>query len=136
MQTVQYGGFENFNLQDVGSDPKVNVDIKLHNPNPFGATLKNMDLVLSSGNKQIGNVELGKKVHMKRRSDFIVPIEMAASFSQLGALLKPGLETLLNDEGIPLELKGEVTLTKFWIFRKTFQFDVHDDIQFNDVRIK
>ncbi|MFN0274701.1 MAG: LEA type 2 family protein [Chitinophagales bacterium] len=135
LKTLDYKGFDGFQLESLSTAPNVNLNLHLYNPNPIGATLKNMDIALTVNNIIIGNIALEEKVRMKKHSDFVLPIEIGTSITQLGTLAKPGLEAIFSDKGIPFELSGELTLTKFWIFRKKFHFDYIDEVHLKEIKM-
>ncbi|MBC8047479.1 MAG: LEA type 2 family protein [Fimbriimonadaceae bacterium] len=133
LQPLRYNGYENFKIEDAQTEPKINVDLKLHNPNVVGATLKKMNLSITIGDKIVGQAGIDDKVRMKKKSDFTLPIQVATSFTQLGNIVKPGLDAFLNDKEIPFHVQGEFTITKFWIFKKTFEFDFADDVRLKEL---
>lgn len=133
-QDLQYTGYENFKVSNVATEPKINVDLKMHYPGPIGATIKDMSLSVSVNDKPIGTVGLADKVHVKRKSDFILPIECNTSLQQLGGVLSSGLSSYFSDKEIPLGLSGEFTIQKFIFFRRTFAFSYSDKLDVKQIK--
>lgn len=133
-QPLQFKGYENFELSNVTSEPKINADIKLFNPNPVGAIIREMNITLSVDNKTMGVVGFDNKVRIKKRSDFTLPIEFSTSLDQLGGVLSFGLQSFLSDEKIPVGIAGTLTIQKFIFFRKTFAFNYLDELDVKKIK--
>ncbi|MEZ5014122.1 MAG: LEA type 2 family protein, partial [Chitinophagales bacterium] len=125
-QNMQYKGYSNFKVDHVVDDPEIRAEIQLHNPNPIGATIRNMEMHLNVDGKELGHAGIDQKVRVKRRSDFTLPVTMGTTLPQLGAILGGGLTAFITDNEIPLELSGTFTVQKFIFFRKTFAFTYAD----------
>lgn len=132
-QNMQYTGVNNFSVSDLGSNPKVNVDINLHNPNKIGATIKEMEFTVSVDKQAIGTAGISNKVHVKRSADFIVPVEINTSLDKMGGILSAGLKSFLGNSDVPIGIEGTFTIQKFIFFRKTFQFNYQDDLDVNKI---
>ncbi|MFI5170735.1 MAG: LEA type 2 family protein [Chitinophagales bacterium] len=132
-QPLQFKGYENFEVTNITSDPKINADIKLHNPNPVGATIREMNITLSIDDKTMGMLGFDDKVRIKKKADFTLPVEFSTSLDQLGGVLSFGLKSFLSDEKIPVGITGTLTVQKFIFFRKTFAFDYTDEIDLKKV---
>lgn len=133
LQTLEYNGYKSLNVKKNTTEPELQVDLNLHNPNPVGATLRDMTIHILVNGDTIGQAVITEKVRMKRKSDFTLPVTFATSYSQLGKVAKPGLDALFHDKEIPFHIQGVCTLSKFWIFRKTFAFEYTDQMKLNEL---
>ncbi len=133
-EQIRYNGYENFKVSDIATEPKVNVDVKLHNPNPIGITLKDMSLTVDVDNKPLGTVGLSDKVRVKRKSDFVLPVEFNTTLPQLGGILSSGLTSFISDKELPIGISGRFTIQKFIIFRKTFEFNYTDSLNVKSIK--
>jgi len=133
-ESLQFKGYDNFKVSDIMSEPKINADITLHNPNKIGATIREMEIALSVDNKEIGIVGFSDKVRIKKKSDFVLPIEFNTSLNQLGGVLSFGLTSFISDKEIPVGLTGSITVQKFIFFRKTFEFNYVDALDVKKIK--
>ena len=133
-ESLQLKGYDNFKVSNIMSDPKINADITLHNPNKIGATIREMEIALSVDNKEIGIIGFSDKVRIKKRSDFVLPIEFNTSLNQLGGVLSFGLTSFISDKEIPVGLTGSITVQKFIFFRKTFEFNYVDELDVKKIK--
>ena len=133
-ESLQFKGYDNFKVSDIMSEPKINADITLHNPNKIGATIREMNIALSVDNKEIGVVGFSDKVRIKKKSDFVLPIEFNTSLNQLGGVLSFGLTSFISDKEIPVGLAGSITVQKFIFFRKTFEFNYVDELDVKKIK--
>jgi len=127
-QNMQYKGVDNFSIADLGNNPKVNVDINLHNPNKTGATIRTMEFTVLIDNQAIGTAGIEDKIRIKRNADFSIPIEVNTSLDKMGGLLSAGLKSFMGDSSVPVGLTGTFTVQKFIFFRKTFAFEYIDEL--------
>lgn len=128
-QEVAYKNIDNFTVSNVFDTPQVTMDMHLHNPNPIGGTLRNMELTVMLNNKPLGSVQIDDKVRIKRQSDFTVPVTFTTSIGQMGGILSSGISAYFGNDSMPVGLTGSITVQKFLIFRKTFAFDYSDGIK-------
>ncbi len=133
-ESLQFKGYDNFKVSDIMSKPKINADITLYNPNKIGATIREMEIALSVDNKEIGVVGFSDKVRIKKKSDFVLPIEFNTSLNQLGGVLSFGLTSFISDKEIPVGLTGSITVQKFIFFRKTFEFNYVDALDVKKIK--
>lgn len=134
-QPLTYNGVENFKISDIKSEPKINVDLKLHNPNPIGFKLKKINLALTVDNRNIGNLDLDKQIRLRGNQDFTLPLTFTTSVSELSQVIKPGIADVFSGKSIPFDFQGQITVQKFIFFRRTFQFDFNDDVNLNKIKI-
>lgn len=134
-EELQYKGYNNFKVSGGLEDPQLSVDLNLYNPNPIGAKLKVMEVEVKINNTDIGTVKIDKPVRMKSRETFVLPLLMETSKEQLNSLVKPGLESLLFDKPLALQISGNMTIKKFIFFKKTFAFNYADELKISDLKI-
>lgn len=135
-QPLTYNGIENFKISDIKTDPHLDLDLKLHNPNPIGFKLKKIDLQFTLDNQQIGSLNLNKPVKLRGNQDFTLPLTFGTSITQLAAVAKPGIADVFAGKHIPFQFEGDITLQKFIFFRKTFHFNFSDDVSLNKIKIQ
>ena len=133
-ESLQLKGYDNFKVTNIMSEPQINADITLYNPNKIGATIREMNIALSVDNKEIGVLGFDDKVRIKKRSDFVLPIEFNTSLNQLGGVLSFGLTSFISDKEIPVGLTGSITVQKFIFFRKTFEFNYVDALDVKKIK--
>lgn len=132
-KSFEYKGVNNFAIADVFDEPKVAMDLNLHNPNPFGVTIRNFDLGIDVSGKPLGIMSIEDKVRIKRRSDFVMPVQFSTDIGSLGGILASGLTAFAGDDAMPVGLHGTITLQKFIFFRRTYAFDYQDDLRAKDI---
>lgn len=132
---LEYKGFNNFKFTGDVNNPSLGVDVTLYNPNPIGIKLKEMDLTVHINNSEIGNIGIEDPVKLKSRQNFTLPIMMETSLEKLKPLTQPGLQSLLFDKPLAVEITGNITLRKF-IFKKTYDFNYKDEIDVSDIKMK
>ena len=124
---MEYKGFENFAVSGITSQPKMNVDVTLYNPNKIGATLKSMEFTVLVNDKPMGSGGILEPVRMKKQTEFVLPVECSTSLDKMGGLLAAGLKSYLGEEKVPVGLEGAITVQKFYFFRKTYSFKFTDE---------
>ncbi len=132
---LEYSGYETLRISNVSTDPTVNVDVKLYNPNPVGVKIKNVNIMLEVDHKNIGNIELDKSIKIKSKQEFTLPFTFSSTLSQLGTLASPALKNFLTGGEVPLNLAGTFTLQKFIFFRKIYDFEYNDNLRMKDIQI-
>ncbi len=133
-QELQYKGFDNFTVTGSQADPQIKVDISLYNPNPVRTKLKKMEATISVNENEVGTAGIEKSVKLKSNEVIVLPIIVETSLDQLKALTKPGLESLLYDKPLALQISGNITIRKF-IFKKSFDFIYMDEIKVGDLKL-
>jgi LEA14-like dessication related protein len=132
---LQYKGFNNFKVSGNMENPSIGVDVTLYNPNPIGVKIKTMNLTVDVNHSQLGTIGLDDPVKLKSKQNFTLPIMMETSMEQLQTLTKPGLQSLLFDKPLAVEISGTITLRKF-IFKKTYDFNYADELNVKDIKTK
>ena len=127
-QEMQYKGFQNFKVSNITQEPKVNVDVKLYNPNFFGATIKSMEFSVMVDNKPIGSAGIVEPIKVKRKSEFVLPVECGTSLDKMGGLLAAGLQSYFSEKEVPVGIEGNITLQKFIFFKRTYAFKYTDEL--------
>jgi LEA14-like dessication related protein len=105
----------------------VTFGIVFHNPNKFGCTISDIESEGSINSKLVFNAGVISKVKAKAGSDVTFPVTANLAKMELSQLLGTGLNLLLNDEAIPMQVKGKLKVRKF-IFCKTYHFDYTQSI--------
>jgi len=132
-KNMQYQGFTNFKVNNVANEPTVNVDIKLYNPNFFGGKLKAMEFNVLVDDKIIGSAGIPDPIRIKRKSEFILPVECTTSLDKMGGLLALGLQSYFSSSEVPVGIEGTMTVQKFIFFRRTFAFKYDDKIDIKKI---
>lgn len=127
-QNMQYKGFENFSVSNLGAEPKIMVDVNLHNPNKMGATIREMEFTVLVNDKPIGSAGIDDKVKVKGNRDFTVPIAVNTSLDKMGGILSAGFNSFIGNSDVPVGLTGTFTVQKYYFFRKTFTFEFNDKL--------
>lgn len=130
---MEYKGFENFAVSGITSQPKMNVDVTLYNPNKIGATLKSMEFTVLVNDKPMGSGGIVEPVKVKKQTEFILPVECTTSLDKMGGLLAAGLKSYLGEEKVPVGLEGAITIQKFYFFRKTYNFKFTDELDIKKI---
>jgi len=127
IKPVEYKRTENFALSSNNNSPLVTFGIVFHNPNKFGCTISDIESEGSINSKLVFNAGVTTKVKAKASSDVTFPVTANLAKMELSQLLGTGLNLLLNDEAIPMKVKGTIKVRKF-IFSKTYHFDYTQSI--------
>lgn len=136
-QDPGYRGFRNFTLVLSGSDPLLHFDLDLNNPNAMGITIKGIEVELQINNTVIGTILLDDKVHIRKRSDFTLPLTLHTSYAQLSSLVSGNaLSAILKDKSLPFSLSGEMTIRKWIFFHKTIAVQFSDTLHPGMIRIE
>lgn len=130
---MEYKGFENFTVSGITSQPKMNVDVTLYNPNKIGATLKSMEFTVLVNDKPMGSGGIVEPIRVKKQTEFILPVECTTSLDKMGGLLAAGLKSYLGEEKVPVGLEGAITIQKFYFFRKTYSFKFTDELDIKKI---
>jgi hypothetical protein len=122
IRPVEFVRTENFSVSSNNNSPVINFGIVFHNPNSFGCTITDVESEGMLNDRLLFNAGAGTKVHAGAGSDFTFPVIAKAAKMDFTQLLGTGLNLLLNDEVIPMKVKGSLKIRKF-IFSKTYHFD-------------
>ena len=127
MKPVEFRRTENFSVAGNNNSPLVSFGIVFHNPNKFGCTISDIESEGSIQDRLLFNAGVKSKVRAKANSDVTFPVTANLAKMQVSQLLGTGLNLLLNDEAIPMKVKGSLKVRKF-IFSKTYRFDYTQSI--------
>ena len=127
IKPVEFRRTENFSVSGKGSAPGVSFGIVFHNPNSFGCTVSNLESEGSLNNRLFFTAGIDTKIRAAANSDIVFPVNAKLANMDLSQLLGTGLNLLLNNEAIPMQVKGKLKIRKF-IFSKTYQFDYTERI--------
>jgi len=122
IKPVEFRRTENFGLGSNNNSPLVTFGIVFYNPNSFGCTVSDVESEGSINNTLVFNAGIASKVKAKRKSEVSFPVTANLAKMQLSQMLGTGLNLLLNDEAIPMKVKGKLKVRKF-LFSKTYHFD-------------
>jgi len=122
MKPVEFLRTENFSVTSNNNAPILNFAIVFHNPNAFGCTITSIESEGTVSNRLLFNAGIATKVRAKKKSDFSFPVTARLAKMDFNQLLGSGINLLLNNEAIPMQVKGEFRMKKF-IFSKTYKFD-------------
>lgn len=122
MKPVEFRRTENFGLGSNNKSPMVTFGIVFYNPNGFGCTVSDIESEGSINSRLVFNAGVTSKVKAKRKSEVSFPVTANLAKMELSQLLGTGLNLLLNDEAIPMQVKGKLKVRKF-LFSKTYHFD-------------
>jgi LEA14-like dessication related protein len=122
IKPVEFKRTENFALGSNNKSPLVTFGIVFFNPNKFGCTISDIESEGSINSRLVFNAGVDTKVKAKGRSEVSFPVTANLAKMELSQLLGTGLNLLLNDEAIPMQVKGKLKVRKF-LFSKTYHFD-------------
>ena len=100
----------------------VTFGIVFYNPNNFGCTVSDIESEGSLKSRILFNAGVETKIKAKRKSEVSIPVTANLAKMDLSQLFDTGLNLLMNDEAIPMQVKGSVRVRKF-LFSKTYHFD-------------
>jgi hypothetical protein len=127
IKPVEFRKTENFSVSRNNKSPLVTFGIVFYNPNGFGCTISDIESEGSLQGRLIFNAGIATKVKAKRKSEVSLPVTANIANMDPSQLLGTGLNLLLNDEAIPMQVKGSVKVRKF-LFTKTYHFDYTQSI--------
>ncbi len=127
IKPIEFRRAENFSASKNNGSPKVSFGIVFHNPNSFGCTISTIESMGELNNQLIFNASIQNSVRAKGNSDFTFPVSADVAKMDWKQLLGSGINLLLNNEAVPMKVKGKITVKKF-IFSKTFNFDYTERI--------
>ncbi len=117
VQPVEVRSVDNFELKDVTSNPYVQFDVNIHNPNSFGLTLKEFQSTAFLGDKMLTDIFIEKKIRIGSNSDISIPLQTKPSLQDITNMVFSG------NSSKDLKVNGYITVKKF-LFKKKFPFSV------------
>lgn len=114
-------GYSNFKFGKLeGKTLNVSFDATVDNDNNYGFKIKKGKLTVSVNNLEIGDIDLNKKIKIKRKSEHVYTVPLQLSLSD-GALFR--IAKLVNAEKFELKLDGTVRGSVMGFGKN---FDVHE----------
>ncbi len=127
IQPVEFKNAENITTKKMEKDYEVTLDLAMYNPNQGSLRLTNIQTKIMIDDLPLGEANVSEVVRIKSNSDFTLPVNGKASFSNLMNLSGIGLKLLLGNGTATATIKGNMTLKKF-IFRKKVLFEYKEKI--------
>lgn len=127
LKPLEYRSLENFSVSKISATPELTFDLRLYNPNKVGAKLKNFNIDFMLSDMKLTTIHINDAARALPRSDFVIPIHITASVTQLAQFLPFGINSYNSGSTIPVKLDGTVTLKKF-LFHKTFPFHFEESL--------
>lgn len=122
MKPIEFRRAENFSVSSNNNSPLLNFGLVFYNPNAFGCTITDIQSEGALKDQQVFNAGMNTKLRIKSKSDFSIPVTARMAKMNFGQLLGAGLNLLLNDEAIPMKVKGRIKVRK-WFISKSNTFD-------------
>ncbi len=114
-------GYSNFKFGKLeGKTLNVSFDATVDNDNSYGFKIKKGKLTVSVNNLEIGDIDLNKKIKIKRKSEHVYTVPLQLSLSD-GALFR--IAKLVSAEKFELKLDGTVRGSVMGFGKN---FDVHE----------
>jgi hypothetical protein len=133
-QPLEYKGYSGFQISNENNSPRISTSVQLYNPNKWGGKLKEMDLDVELGNKNIGSINLDEPVKMPRKGMFSLPFSITTTYNDLTTAATGSILDAISGKPVPYNLEGTVTLQKWLIFKKTFDVEYTDSIRLKDLK--
>ena len=128
-KALVYNNYRNFSIDKLGfTNSEVKLDLEYYNPNNFGVQLSDARGDVYVDNAYLGRFNLGEKIQVRKRSEFIVPaivkLDMIGAIKNQQEILKKK-EVLVRIEGmarvkkagvsrdIPLKFEGMQNIERF-----------------------
>lgn len=134
LKPVEFRSVTDLKVENALVSPKVTANLNFFNPNSLGCTVKDFDIEFSLSETPLTTLSFQKQ-KLPSNSDFSLPLNTSIPYTQLVKFIPLGLSSIQNGKDIPVDLKGNITLKKFFI-KKTFPFEYHDKINTKDIKIK
>jgi len=123
IQPVKVSGVKNFKTADLLSNPKLNFDLGIKNPNKFGVTVKRMGIDVYMGDSVLTGVKIPAKTRIAAHSDVQIPVSLNPSVNSIAAMALGGFKNLFSGSGkSEIDVRGEIVMRKF-IFTKKIKID-------------
>lgn len=117
VKPVEVKNVDNLQLTGITSQPAVQFDVNIHNPNNFGLTLKEFQSTAFLGDKRLTDIFISKKLRIGANSDVSIPLQTQPSLNDIAGMLLSG------NSSKDVKVDGYITVRKF-IFKKKFPFSV------------
>lgn len=112
-KAFDYRDVKNISIKSLGFDKSaVSMDLVYYNPNEFGVDLRRVECDIFIDNHYLGKYQLDTLMHIKRRSEFILPSRIEVDMK---GVFKNILTVVFNKE-IQLNVNGKARIGKGGIF--------------------
>ncbi|MCX6275824.1 MAG: LEA type 2 family protein, partial [Bacteroidetes bacterium] len=119
IKPIEFRRAENFSVSSNNNSPLLNFGLVFYNPNAFGCTITDIQSEGALKDQQVFNAGMNTKISIKSKSDFAIPVTARMAKMNFGQLLGAGFNLLLNDEAIPMKVKGRIKVRK-WFISKSY----------------
>ena len=134
LKPVEFRSVTDLKVENALLSPTVTANLNFFNPNSIGAKVKEFQIDVAFSQTPLTTVSFQKQ-KLPANSEFSLPLNTSIPYTQLVKFIPLGLSSIQNGKDIPVDLKGNITLKKFF-FKKTFPFEYHDKINTKDIQIK
>lgn len=117
-----------------GISPRVEAELRMHNPNRIGATLLPSQLEFRLEGVTLGSIHL-ERSRLAARSDFSIPLHAEVTYADLVSSVPAVAVSLLTDRRLTVEVRGQVRLRKF-IFTRRYDLQLRQDLRLRDLRLR
>lgn len=119
---MEYKRIENLRIEKLSATPQLTMNIVFYNPNGVGCKISDAQINIFSGKDTLGKAVSLKKVKLKPRNEFAIPVTSVIS---LPVLIKLSGQVLFSNKDVPVDIKGSFRIRKF-IFGRKISFNVHE----------
>ncbi len=133
IKPIEFKRTENFFVSSNNKSPVVNFMIVFYNPNSFGCSISYIESEGTLKDQLVFVAEMKTRTRAKSKTEFFIPVNAYIGNMDIGQLLGAGLNLLLNDEAIPMEVKGKIRMRKYF-FTKTYYFDFNQAIDKSQIK--
>jgi hypothetical protein len=103
------------------SNPEIQFDVGLKNPNNFGVTITKMEIGICVGEPVLATVSLLHGTRIGKGQTISVPVSLKPSVKDVSSLFNSGIDSFLSGKkDKKLQVVGELTVKKF-IFKKRYE---------------
>ncbi|MCS6917135.1 MAG: LEA type 2 family protein [Chitinophagales bacterium] len=117
-----------------GASPRIEADLRLHNPNRIGATLMPSTLELRLEGVTLSDIQL-EQTRLTPRSDFDLPVSAGISYADLLMAAPAVAVSLLADRRFTVEVRGTLHLRKF-LFSRRYDVALRQEVRLRDLRLR
>ncbi len=115
IQEPQFKQVNNLRINSAGSDMMIEGDAVFYNPNNLSLTLKEVNLVVSLGQDQLGTIVQTMEKEIEAKSEFSVPLSLKFPKQKILGLLIGGFFGGLANKDIEIGYKGFAKANKYGV---------------------